>query len=75
MYNIKLDEKGQIGIATNRYYAKQLGLTEEYVGKVLNGKLATKTPVAKGILSIAYHIPLTDEKMEELINKHFAKVS
>ena len=75
MYNIKLEEKGQINIATNRYYANMLGITEEYVGKVLNGKLSAKTPVVKGIISLAYNIPLGDYKMNELIDRHFKKVS
>ena len=73
MYRIKIDELDRIGALSNKYYAEMLGITPEYVSYIKCGKFAVKMPIAKGILSIAYGIPLTDYKMDELLEKHFIK--
>ena len=75
MYEIKLEEKGKINMPTNKYYSDILGITHEYVGKILSGKLPVKGTIAKGMLSIAYNIPIDDSKMETLLTKHFTKIS
>lgn len=75
MYKIKIKEKSRLEIIKNKYYADTLEITNEYVGKVLNGKLPVKAPIAKGIISILYSIPINDDKMQELLEKHFTKVS
>lgn len=75
MYEIKIEEKGKINMATNKYYSDILGITQEYVGKILNGKLPAKGTIAKGIISIAYNIPIDDYNMETLLNKHFTKIN
>lgn len=74
MYQIILDNKGRIDGIVNNFYAETLGITPQYVSNVLTGKLAARETIAKGILSVAYNIPLTDEKMNELLEKHFIKV-
>lgn len=71
MYNLILEKKGKLEMPTNRYYAKELGITESYISKALKGELPIKTPLAKGIISIAYGIPINDEQMKELLEKHF----
>lgn len=73
MYRIKIDELDRIGALSNKYYAEMLGITPEYVSYIKCGKFAIKTPVAKGILSIAYGIPLSDYRIDELLEKHFIK--
>lgn len=73
MYEIKINEKGKLDMASNRYYAEILGITPEYVCNILGGKLPVKTTIAKGMISIAYNIPLDDYNMEQLLEKHFTK--
>ena len=74
MYEIIKQEVGRIGMLSNSYYSEKLGLTPEYICKVLSGKLNTKMAVAKGIISLAYGIPLTNYEVDELLEKHFTKV-
>lgn len=75
MYEIILSEAEKINKITAIYYAEKLEITPQYLSNVFNGKLPVKTPIAKGIISIAYNIPIDDYKMEELLNRHFTKIS
>lgn len=73
MYRIISDKLDRLGTLPNKYYAEILGITPEYVSCIKCGKFAVKTPIAKGLLSIAYNVPLTDYKMDELLEKHFIR--
>lgn len=74
MYRIKEENLGRIGILVNKSYADILGITPQYISNILTGKLAVKQNIAKGILSIAYNIPIGDEEIDILLEKHFEKV-
>lgn len=74
MYQIILENKGRIDGIINNFYAETLGITPQYVSNMLTGKLPVKEIIAKGILSIAYNIPITDDSMNQLLEKHFIKV-
>lgn len=73
MYRIKLEETGRIAIVTIKYYSEILGITPQYLSNVFAGKLAVKETIAKGVIAIAYNITLDDEKMAQLLEKHFTK--
>lgn len=73
MYRIKIEELDRLGLIGNKYYAEALGITPEYVSYIKCGKFAVKTPIAKGMISLAYGIPLSDYKIDELLEKHFTK--
>lgn len=75
MYKIKLEEAEKINKITGVYYTEILGISGPYISNVLNGKVAAKEPTVKGILSIVYNIAIDDDKMQELLEKHFTKVS
>lgn len=74
MYRIKEENIGQLTYVKTSYYSEILGLTPVLLYQLFGGKATTKLSTAKGIISIAYSIPLTDEKMGELLEKHFTKV-
>lgn len=75
MYKIKENAVDRLTCIKSTAYAQILGLTSTVLSLLFNGKSTTKLSTAKGIISVAYNIPLTDEKMEELLEKHFTKVN
>lgn len=75
MYELNLENIGDLKLITQTQYAEALGLTTEYINKVFNNKLNVKLPTAKCIISLAYNIPVRDsELMLELLAKHFIKI-
>lgn len=56
------------------FYSETLGLTLTLLYQLFNGKCTTKLSTAKSIISIAYNIPVSDEKMNQLLEKHFIKI-
>lgn len=73
MYRIKIENNERLTLFKNKYYAEVLGISPEYVSKILTGTFAAKANIVKGIISIAYNIPLNDYNMNELLEKHFTK--
>lgn len=55
------------------YYKDILGLNYGFVSSILNGNKNCSEIIAKGILSICFEIPLSDEKISELLEKYFTK--
>lgn len=75
MYELNLDNLGDLGLISQTNYAESLGLTVDYINRVFNGKLAVKLPTAKCIISLAYNIPVRDsDLMKELLAKHFTAI-
>lgn len=56
-----------------KYYKDILGLNYGFVSSILNGNRNCSEIIAKGIISICFEIPLTDEKIPELLEKNFIK--
>lgn len=75
MYKINKENLEKLSYIKPIYYSETLGITPNMVYILFRGEKTTKLGTAKGIISIAYNIPLTDEKMEELLEKHFIKVN
>jgi len=73
MYRIKEENIGRLSLFKNKYYAEVLGITPEYVSKIMTGTYAAKGIIARGIISIAYNITLNDYNMNDLLEKHFTK--
>lgn len=72
MYNIKLDLVEDLkGGRTSRYIAKILGVTENYISTIFNGKFKCTKLIAVGIISIRYNISINHDNMENLLEKHF----
>ena len=75
MYKLNLDNLGDIELISQQQYIKALGLSQDYINKVFNEKLAVKLSTAKCIISLAYNISVRDnEQMKELLEKHFTIV-
>lgn len=74
MYNVKTDLVEDLkGGRTSRYIAKILGVTENYISTIFNGKFKCTKLIAVGIISIRYSISLDNCEMEELLEKYFIK--
>lgn len=75
MYELNLENIGELGLISQTQYAEQLGVTVDYINKVFNAKLAAKLLTVKGIISLAYNISIRDnDQMKELLAKHFTLV-
>lgn len=75
MYQLNLENIGDIGLIKQVEYAEQLGLTTVYINKVFKGEFAVKLATAKGMISLAYNISVRDnEQMKELLEKHFIAI-
>lgn len=74
MYKINEENLGELSYIKPTTYATLLGLTPNLIYILFRGESTTKLSTAKGILSIAYHLPLTDERMNQLLEKHFIKI-
>jgi len=73
MYRIRLENFKELSYIKPTVYADFLGLSPNNIYILFRGESTTKLSTAKGIISVAYKIPLTDEKMDELLEKHFTK--
>ena len=75
MYELNLDNLGDLKLINQTQYAEAFGLTVDYINKVFNGKLAVKLTTAKCMISLAYNITVRDsDQMKELLAKHFTLV-
>ena len=75
MFELNLNNLGDLKLINQTQYAEAFGLTVDYINKVFNGKLAVKLLTAKGMISLAYNIPVRDsDQMKELLAKHFTLV-
>lgn len=75
MYELNTENLGDIGLISQTQYVNATGLSQDYINKVFNGKLAIKLSTAKFIISLAYNIPVRDnEQMQQLLEKHFTIV-
>lgn len=75
MYRLNLDNLGEIELISQQQYIKASGLSQDYINKVFNAKLAVKLAIAKFIISLAYNISVRDnEQMQKLLDKHFTLV-
>lgn len=75
MFNLNLDNLGDISLISQQQYVKALGLSQDYMNKVFNNRAPVKLSTAKCIISLAYNIPIRDsEQMQELLAKHFTIV-
>lgn len=73
MYRLNLKELGRIGLIQPTTYSKILGLSANVMYMFFRGETTTKLSTAKGIISLAYDIPIGDSSIDELVEKHFIK--
>ena len=72
MYEFNLDSLGDIDLISQTQYMKAAGVSKDYINKIFNNRAPMKLLTAKFIISLAYNIPVRDnEKMQELLEKHF----
>ena len=72
MYVIKSENIQELSLIKQIDYSKSLGVSPEYINKILAGTLKTKLAIAKGMISMAYNISVRDnEQMQSLLEKHF----
>lgn len=55
------------------YYAKRLGITGPHLSNILNGNINCSGIIARGVLSLYFDILLSDNRIEELLEKYFTK--
>lgn len=75
MYKIKTENLEDLSYIKPTKYAELLGLTPNIIYIIFRGDATTKLATAKAIISIAYRVAITDERMNELLEKHFEKVN
>ena len=75
MYRIKEENVEKLSYIKPIFYSETLGLTLTLLYQLFNGKCTTKLSTAKSIISIAYNIPISDERMNDLLEKHFTKIN
>lgn len=73
MYQLIKENSEILRDIKNDSYAKLLGMTPVNICNIFAGS-TTKLSTVKGIIGIRYNISATDEKMNELIEKHFRKI-
>lgn len=74
MYQIRKENVEDLKFIKLKSYAEILEISDVYVINIFSGKHATKAPIAKGIISIAFGIPIKDIQMDKLLKKYFKKV-
>lgn len=75
MYELNLENIGELGLISQSKYAEELGLTTVYLNQIFKGKLAVKLTTAKCMISLAYNITVRgNDQMKELLDKHFTLV-
>lgn len=75
MYKIKEENVETLTRIKLTAYSQLLGITSSVLSLLFNCKSTTKLSTAKAIISVAYNISVTDEKMDELVEKHFEKIN
>lgn len=74
-YKLNKDDLGILDLFSQKKYADALGLSTVFLNKIFNNKVVVKLGTAKGIISLAYDISVRDnERMQELLKKHFIEV-
>lgn len=74
MYYVKQEKKKELKTNTQIYCAKTLGVTEQLISAIMQGKSPCKRYVAVGLISIRFQIPINDTKVEEYLETYFTKV-
>lgn len=75
MYKIREENLETLSRIKLIAYSELLGLSVPVLSLLFNGKSTTKLSTAKAIISVAYNISVTNEKMDELVEKHFEKIN
>ena len=73
MYQIIKENSEILRDIKNDSYARILGMSAVNISNVFSGQ-TTKLSTVIGIISTRYNITNTDDRMEELIKKHFRKI-
>lgn len=71
VYYIKKESSNDLKNLRTSFYAEKSGFSRSYVSSMLSGKRGCIETNAKVMLSIAFNISFTDEKMQELLEKYF----
>lgn len=71
MYLIKEKKIEEIKKYRTSFYCKKTGLALSYLSAVTNGNLKCTEITARAILSVYFGIPISDDKMEELLKEYF----
>ncbi len=73
MYRIRKEESAIFKDFKSRIYEKYIGVASTYICSILNGNRHCTVSLAKAIISTRFNISFIDEKMEEYLEKYFAK--
>lgn len=73
MYHITDEFKEMAKKYRVSYYSNKLGITAAHLSNALNGNINCSNIIARGVLSLYFDILLSDNRIEELLEKYFTK--
>ena len=71
MYYIRKENSSDLKNLRTSFYIEKTGLSPSYISSILTGNKGCIEVNAKAILSTAFDISFTNEKMQELFKKYF----
>lgn len=74
MYVVRKENLEFLRDVKNEAYSRILGMTTTNISNIFNGR-STKLSTAQSIIGVRYNIANTDDRMKELIEKHFRKIN
>lgn len=74
MYVVRKENLEFLRDVKNEAYSRILGMTTANISYIFNGR-STKLSTAQGIIGVRYNITNTDDRMKELVEKHFRKIN
>lgn len=74
MYVIREENAEFLRDIKNESYSRILGMTSVNICYIFNGR-STKLSTVQGIIGVRYNITNTDDRMKELVEKHFRKIN
>lgn len=73
MYKVREEKKNILKAKRTGYYAKKCGTSVVHISNVLNGHIGCSEMSARCIVSVLNEIPLSDERLEDLLEEYFRK--
>lgn len=73
MYRLKEDYIDYFKQFKNKIYIDCLGSSDGYMSRVLNSRITCTESIAKSLICIRENLLFTDSRVEELLEKYFAK--
>lgn len=74
MYKIKIENVKELKDGRNlRNISEKIGVTQQYLSNIFNGKLPCKRNIALCLISLKEQISIDDRRMYDFLNYYFEK--